>query len=168
MCHWYQNLKMRMDLNVDLEIFPCDWGLQAKISSDEKRRKNCLQLFSIVRNFCPLIAYYFRALEVRRSAQKQLDQEEREKMDKIRSAEETLRSYGTFEQNNSGPEEMFEMFTTGPFQRWVKSINITETLALSIPDCLTMKKCQILHAKFYSPNFCLDELKLNRVLFSQS
>ena len=64
----------------------------------------------------------FRALEMRRSAQKQLDQEQREHLDKMRSNEgsfDSMKNYGTFDHNqpNHGQNDMFEMFTTGPFKR---------------------------------------------------
>jgi len=62
-----------------------------------------------------------RALEMRRSAQKQIDQEQREQVDKMRSnggSFDSMKNYGTFDHNlPNGPDEMFEMFTTGPFQR---------------------------------------------------
>jgi len=63
-----------------------------------------------------------RALEVRRSAQKQIDQEQREQMDRMRCSEgsfDSMKNYGTFDHNrpNNGQDEMFEMFTSGPFQR---------------------------------------------------
>ena len=59
---------------------------------------------------------------MRRSAQKQIDQEQREQMDQMRSNEgsfDSMKNYGTFDHNrpNNGPNEMFEMFTAGPFER---------------------------------------------------
>ena len=61
---------------------------------------------------------------MRRSAQKEHDQEQREQMDKMRTNANggtgTLKTYGTFDpsqRNNNGPDEMFEMFTAGPFQK---------------------------------------------------
>ena len=56
------------------------------------------------------------------SAQKHHDQEQREQMDKMRSNGGTFdrrKNYGTFDHSrpNNGPDEMFEMFTNGPFQR---------------------------------------------------
>ena len=60
---------------------------------------------------------------MRKSAQKHHDQEQREQMDKLAAANdpgfEMMKNYGTFDHNlpRNGAEDMFEMFTTGPFQR---------------------------------------------------
>ena len=60
---------------------------------------------------------------MRRSAQKQIDQKQREQMDKMGSnggSFDSVKNYGTFDHNlpNTGTQDMFEMFTGGPFQRW--------------------------------------------------